>query len=438
MVLRGQGFKEAVAGGARARRKSIAAAADAEGLAGRLHNQSLPDLRFEMRDPESLRVPTLNVKKTSAAQVARVGRAIAQLEYVAPVLITPDGEIVDGVSSVEAAKRLGLREVPVIVAAHMNTQAISLARMALNRLPARAEWDIANLKIAFDDLLQADVSIEIAVEPPEIDAILLGDEPAISKRDNQALSPDAVTGLAIPSGSLWALGRHRLLQGDARDPAAYERLLAGTAVRLVLTDVPYNVGADIVPGLRADRQGAFVMAAGEMSDEAFVAFLTEALGAGLPHLLEGGLVYSFIDWRHLSHLVQAARELGLTQINMAVWVKSQAGMGSLYRSQHERVGMFKKGSEPTVNNVGLGRHGRDRTNVWTYPGANTAGSSTREGLADHPTPKCVEMLADAMLDVTQRGDAVLDPSWAAAPRWSRRSVPNASPTASSSTLAMSR
>jgi DNA modification methylase len=151
------------------------------------------------------------------------------------------------------------------------------------------------------------------------------------------------------------------------------------------------------------------MASGEMSDEAFEAFNEAWMTACLSHLVEGGLFGTFIDWRGYRIVHGAATTCGLTQLNLITWVKTNGGMGSLYRSQHELLPLYKKGDAPHVNNVMLGRRGRSRSNVWTYPGASSFGSDARRGLRDHPTVKPVAMLEDAILDVTDRGDLVLDP-----------------------------
>jgi DNA modification methylase len=101
--------------------------------------------------------------------------------------------------------------------------------------------------------------------------------------------------------------------------------------------------------------------------------------------------------------------LSLTAINLIVWAKTNGGLGSLYRSQHELFPLFKKGSAPHVNNIELGKNGRWRSNVWSYPGASSVRSDSRKGLELHPTVKPAAMLADAMLDLSHRGDVVLDP-----------------------------
>jgi len=133
------------------------------------------------------------------------------------------------------------------------------------------------------------------------------------------------------------------------------------------------------------------------------------MDAVLPYLVDGGILGTFIDWRGLPIAHAAATALGLTPLNLVVWTKTNAGMGSLYRSQHELLPLFKKGDAPHVNNISLGKRGRHRTNVWTYPGASSLGSDARKGLQDHPTVKPTPMLQDALIDLTNRGDIILDP-----------------------------
>jgi DNA modification methylase len=130
--------------------------------------------------------------------------------------------------------------------------------------------------------------------------------------------------------------------------------------------------------------------------------------AALARLVEGGLLATFIDWRSIDLVIACGRELGLDLLNVVVWVKTNGGQGSLWRSQHELLPVFKKGTEPHVNNVELGRHGRWRSNVWEYAGASSIGSDSRDGLELHPTVKPRLLLEDALIDVTNRGDIVID------------------------------
>ena len=177
--------------------------------------------------------------------------------------------------------------------------------------------------------------------------------------------------------------------------------------RMVFTDEPFNVaiGGHVTGGDHRE----FLMASGEMTDAQFLEFNRKWMDAVLPHLVDGGILGTFIDWRGLPIAHAAAMALGLTPLNLVVWAKTNAGMGSLYRSQHELLPLFKKGAASHVNNISLGRRGRHRTNVWTYPGASSLGSDARRGLQDHPTVKPTAMLHDALIDLTNRGEIVLDP-----------------------------
>ena len=193
------------------------------------------------------------------------------------------------------------------------------------------------------------------------------------------------------------------------DEAAIDRLMQHGKAHLVTTDPPYNVRIDgHVSGLGRTRHHEFVMAAGELSPRAFAEFLVQTLGNLARVSIDGALHFVFMDWRHLDELLSAARDVYSAQVNLCVWAKTNGGMGSLYRSQHELIGVFKVGRAPHINNVELGRHGRYRTNVWHYAGMNSFSAERDEALALHPTVKPVRLVADAILDVTHRGDIVLD------------------------------
>jgi DNA modification methylase len=151
-----------------------------------------------------------------------------------------------------------------------------------------------------------------------------------------------------------------------------------------------------------------LLGSGEMDDAEFRAFNMGWIGACLPHLCDGGLFATFIDWRGYPAVVAAALQLGLAPFDLIVWAKTNGGMGDLYRSQHELLPFFKKGQAPHIDNVQRGKKGRQRSNVWTYPRARL-GSEARDGLQHHPTVKPVAMLEDAMLDMTERCDIVIDP-----------------------------
>jgi hypothetical protein len=205
------------------------------------------------------------------------------------------------------------------------------------------------------------------------------------------------------------MGRHRLLVGDARDPDAYEQLMQGEVAEMGLHDPPYNVRIQgNVGGRGRIKRREFACASGEMDSPQFTTFLKDTLGPCAKHSVDGAVHYVFIDWRHVGELVAAGEEVFDDLKNMCVWVKSNAGQGSFYRSQHELVLVFKHGHAPHQNNFGLGASGRTRSNVWRYAGVNSFRAGRMDELKMHPTVKPVAMIADAMRDCSRRGSIVLD------------------------------
>jgi DNA modification methylase len=187
----------------------------------------------------------------------------------------------------------------------------------------------------------------------------------------------------------------------------------GKRASMVFTDPPFNVRIDgHATGLGAIHHKNFRMASGEMSDAEFTDFLAHSFELLLGHTINGSMHFVFMDWRHLPEILAAGQHVYTELKALCVWVKDNGGMGSLYRSQHELVLVFKNGKDSHRNNVQLGQFGRYRTNVWNYPGVNSFSRSTEEGnlLELHPTVKPVALVADAIMDCSARGDIVLDPS----------------------------
>ena len=178
-----------------------------------------------------------------------------------------------------------------------------------------------------------------------------------------------------------------------------------------MIDPPYNIPIDgFVGGKGSVRHREFAHASGEMSNAEFLAFLAGFFTTALTTLIPGALVYAWMDWRSIDTLIAAGKQSGLSLLNLCVWAKTTAGMGSFYRSQHELCAVFKFGDEPHVNNVELGKHNRSRSNLWTARGMASFGRERNELLALHPTAKPVRLLADTILDASKRGDTVLDSS----------------------------
>ncbi len=373
----------------------------------RRRNDLAPRLQFAMTPIDWLKPASRQIRRRDATQKARVRASIERFGVCRPILVSADNTIIEGHGVWEAAKEMGIAEIPCIVVDHLDATELRLLRIALNRISETGDWDPEILRIEFQELIVLGEDVVLTgFEMAEVDALLLGD--ADDTSDTEVL-PELPADAVSRAGDVWMLGDHRLIQGDARDSGAYALIMSdGEFARLVLTDEPYNVpNVGHVTG--DERHREFIMANGEMSPEEFTAFNKAWMSAGAAWLVEGGLLATFIDWRSIELVLACGRDLGLDLLNLIVWAKSNGGQGSLWRSQHELLPVFKKGSAPHINNVELGRHGRWRSIVWSYPGASSLGSDAREGLAQHPTVKPRALLEDALLDVTDRGDVVLDP-----------------------------
>jgi hypothetical protein len=348
----------------------------------RRRNDTLPSLELSYVPLGELRPAGRKLRKLDPAHVRAVASSIGLLGFCDPLLIGRNNEIIDGETRFEAAKQLGLDRVPCLHVEHLNPDEQRVLRLAVNRLAEKGQWDLDALKIEFEELILLDAPIEITgFSPAETDHVILGD--ATERLEAGPLEPDSVTAVARV-GDIFRLGPHRVICGDATDPAVLNRLLESDAPgRLVLTDEPHNVR--IAGNVTGGAHREFAMASGEMSDAEFLAFNGAWIATVLPHLCDGAMLGTFIDWRGLPIVHSAASKFGLVPLNLVVWAKTNAGMGSLYRSQHELLSLFKKGTGPQVNNVELGKRGRWRSNVWTYPGASSLGSDARRGLQDHPT-----------------------------------------------------
>ena len=387
------------------RRKRLSSLAAAPVVQRR--NDLLPRLEIEQVAVADLKPPARNVRREEAAHIREVAASITRLGFSVPIVIGADNAIINGQISVLAARQLGLAKVPCIRMHHLSPTEQRVLRLALNRLAEKGDWNLEELKIEFEELILEEAPIEIAgFAATEIDQILLGED--IAALEQGPLEPQTGAAATACIGDIFVLGPHKIICGDATDPQTLARLTEGDdQARLILTDEPYNV--PIRGNVTGGKHHEFAMASGEMSNAQFRDFNLAWMKACFDHLVDGGLLTTFIDWRGLSTVETAATTLGLAPINLIVWAKTNAGMGSLYRSQHELAPIYKKGKSGHLNNVELGRKGRWRSNLWSYPGASSMGSDARQGLRYHPTVKPANMLMDALLDVTARGELVIDP-----------------------------
>jgi DNA modification methylase len=362
-----------------------------------------------------LRPYTKNARTHSKKQIWQIAESIKRFGFTNPVLISDDDEIIAGHGRVEAAKVLGIDNIPTVRLSHLNAAQRRAYVIADNKLALNAGWDREVLAIELQALIDLDFDVEITgFSLAEIDLVL--DEARESSQDPERDADDDVPPLidsvsaTTRPGDLWLLGRHRLLCGDSRNREAFDRLLEREPADLVFTDPPYNVPIDgHVCGLGRIRHREFAMGAGEMSREAFTAFLQVALGHAAVPCRDGAIAFVCMDWRHMGELLAAGEAVFSELKNVCVWNKTNGGMGSFYRSKHELVFVFKVGSAPHVNTFGLGDTGRYRTNVWDYAGVNSLRSGRTEDLAMHPTVKPVALVSEAIKDCSRRGGIVLDP-----------------------------
>ncbi len=364
------------------------------------------------RSISSLKPYPRNARTHSQKQIQQLAASIREFGFTVPVLIDADGMILAGHARIEAAKLLDLKQVPTIQIDHLSEAQKRAYILADNRLAELAGWDNELLAVELQFLSEIDVEFDVEItgfETADIDIIVQGAE---AETDDQADEiPKLEEGQAPISrlGDLWLLGPHRLLCGNALESESYQRLLKGQLAQMVFTDPPYNVPIDgHVCGSGKIKHPEFAMASGEMSEDQFTNFLETVFGHLADHSIDGSIHYVFMDWRHAYELQNAGRGVYSELKNLCVWNKTNAGMGSFYRSQHELVFAFKNGTAQHINNFGLGERGRYRANVWTYPGINTFKPGRLDELAMHPTVKPVALVADAIRDCSKRGGIVLD------------------------------
>jgi DNA modification methylase len=371
------------------------------------------DLRIETVAVSSLRAYARNPRTHTKKQIRQIADSIRTFGWTNPILVDAEGGVIAGHGRLEAAKLLGIEHVPTIRLEDMSEAQKRAYVIADNRLAEIAGWDDDLLAVEMQALCEIDLDFDIEItgfEMADIDSLIAGLNGGNEGDDVDRLPDIDETAPPITRlGDLWLLGRHRLLCADATNAESYARLLAGEQAQMVFTDPPYNVPIDgHVCGLGSVKHAEFAMASGEMSETEFTGFLETVLGQLAAHSVNGAIHFVCMDWRHLYELLTAGRAVYSEIKNLCVWNKTNGGMGSLYRSKHELVAVFKAGKGPHINNVELGVHGRYRTNVWDYAGINTFGKDRDAELAMHPTVKPVALVEDAILDCSRRGGIVLD------------------------------
>jgi DNA modification methylase len=355
-----------------------------------------------------------NARTHSAKQVGQIKNSIVSFGFTNPLLVSEDGELIAGHGRYEAAKEIGLATVPVIVVAGLSPAKQRALAIADNKIAANAGWDRERLAIEIPELAEVlkpeglDVSI-LGFEPIEIDRLQTDfEEEAADAEDDIDPSWSTATFPVSKAGDLWLLGSHKILCGDASSMTDIGRLMADCRADAAFLDPAHHVRVGAVRGRNKTRRREFGAPSEGLSSRDYVQFLGRALGTAASVSRAGAIHFVCADWRHIGELMTAAKQVYGEVINIAVWVKANADLGSFYRNQHELIGVFRVGKAPRVDNLELGRRGRSRSNVWRYAGVNAFRAGRMDELRSHPTAKPVALAADAIKDCTQRDDVILD------------------------------
>lgn len=375
-------------------------------------SDSMSELKIETLLIAELTPWARNARTHSKKQIRQIAESIQTFGFTNPVLVDDELTILAGHGRVAAAQSLEMTTVPCVRLSNMSPEQKRAYVLADNKLALNAGWDDDILAGELEALLGMDLDFNIDVigfSISEIDSLIEGVANEEEGDPDDDLIPTTVAPERCRDGDVWQLGPHRLVCGDALDPHNAALLMDGEQARMVFTDPPYNVPIDgHVGGSGAIKHREFAMATGEMSESQFTAFLSQSFQQLAVHSVDGSIHFICMDWRHIREITQAGDKVYTELKNMITWVKDNGGMGTFYRSRHELIFAYKLGTEPHINSFELGQHGRYRTNVWEYKGVNSRGSGRMEELALHPTVKPVQMIADAIKDVSGRGDIVLD------------------------------
>jgi DNA modification methylase len=368
-------------------------------------------LAIKYKDPRKLKPRPKNPRTHTPRQIKQIAASITEFGFINPVLLDSGDGIVAGHARVSAAISLGMTDVPTVRVDHLSPTQVRAYVIADNRLAEKAGWDPTLLALELQELsLETNFDVTVTgFEMAEIDLVI--GEAARNKPDEADVIPEVDRSRPSVSqpGDCWQIGDHFLLCGDALKAHSYERLLDGKRAQMVFVDPPYNVRiAGNVSGLGKAQHREFAMASGEMNRREFTNFLQRALTNLAKFSVDGSIHFVCMDWRHIQELADAANDAYTELKNICVWSKSNAGMGSLYRSAHEFIFVYKNGRAKHINNIELGRFGRSRTNIWEYAGMSSFGKDRDATLAGHPTPKPIALVSDAILDCSKRGGVILD------------------------------
>lgn len=374
---------------------------------------------FQLISINEIKPNPTNCRKYSEKQISMLTASINEFGMNVPIIVDGNLVVLAGHARLLATRAAGLETVPIIILRHLTKNQKRSFTIADNKISELAEWNLDKLSQELREIVEEclDIGVEfnidaLGISTAELDALI--STPFLS--DNNEETVDITRAIAnrdkpaiCKTGDIWHLGKHIIICGSSTELDSYKKLFKDKKVKLICADPPYNVKIDsFVSGNGKQKHNEFKNASGEMSLDEYTTFLASFLNNSTHHAADGTLIYVFMDWRHDRELQSAADKAKLKQINLCMWDKQSGGLGSLYRSQHELIYVYKHGKSTHTNNIMLGKHGRNRTNVWSYPSAIRT-EEGRKALKDHPTPKPVPMIMDIMYDVTSINDIVFDP-----------------------------
>ncbi len=347
-------------------------------------------------------------------QLQKLINAIKKFGFTNPILIDKKLKIIAGELRLLAAKKLGFCQIPVIILEDLTDEEVEAIRILDNRIAEDSEWNYANLQEAIENLGKFDISFEdLGFETVDYDKIFLNSDSEESEVKNSEQETADWLDTNIPKRAnlwdLWRLGDNFILCANSLLQKAFEILMQGELAQIVITDPPYNCKVNgHLCGSGKIKHEEFAMASGEMTEAEFAEFISGFMQHLVKFSSDGSLHYIFMDWRNINILLNQGKKYYTELKDIAIWNKLSAGMGSLYRSQHEMIPIFKNGKAKHQNHIQLGKYGRYHTNVWDYPGVRAINPESLELLKFHPTPKNVAMLHSILLDTSSKNDIVLD------------------------------
>ena len=360
-------------------------------------------IEFGFTEIHRLRPDPRNARTHSKKQIDQIAVSVTAHGFTNPILINPAGGIIAGHGRLRAARKLGLTSVPTITVSGLSEAEEARLRLADNKIALNAGWDMDLLKVSLAEIEASGLEVTVAgFSIPEVDFLREMKIEGTAPYDPVPRNP--VTRL----GDVWICGTSRVCCGDVLSSVSLDALMADERASVIMSDPPYNTSnAHHNGGSGKIRHAEFAYAHGEMSKREFTEFLTNTEGAMAARCKPGALAYIFMDHHHAGEQIAAGDIVFNRRVNIAIWVKSNAGMGSFYRSQHEMVFIYVTGEDTHRNNIELGKHGRHRSNIWNYASVNAFGGRQAD-LELHPTVKPTKLIADAILDSTAPGDIVLD------------------------------